>query len=52
VRIRKGLLTRKAARADLDNPIANHRFRISVELYQEALRQFRMMRSSEVCLRV
>jgi len=39
---RRGLLTRAAAQDDLDNLIANHRFRISVELYQEALRQLRL----------
>lgn len=39
--VRKGLLTRTAARENLDDLIANHRFRISVELYQEALRHLR-----------
>jgi predicted nucleic acid-binding protein len=36
---RAGRLTHHKARQQLDDLIARHRFRISVELYQEALRQ-------------
>ncbi len=36
---RANLITKGAARVELDDLVAHHQFRISVQLYQEALRQ-------------
>lgn len=37
--VRASMITKAAAREALDDLVAHHQFRISVQLYQEALRQ-------------